>query len=84
MDFAAEPDRAEDGDFQTNSGLADKVVKQLVSNNISPEIVIEPTCGKGNFIIVSLSNFLSIKKVFGIEIYKPYVWETKLNMLLIQ
>jgi len=76
-----EPDRAEYGDFQTNKDLANKVAKHLAKRNISPEIVIEPTCGKGNFIIASLSNFKAIKKVFGIEIYKPYVWETKFSIL---
>ena len=68
-------------DFQTNKDLAHKVVKQLSESNITPEIVIEPTCGKGNFIIASLTCFTSIKKLFGIEIYKPYVWETKFNIL---
>lgn len=76
-----EPDRAEYGDFQTNKDLAFKVAKRLSDKNISPEIVIEPTCGKGNFIIASLSCFKSIKKVFGIEIYKPYVWEAKFSIV---
>jgi len=76
-----EPDRAEYGDFQTNKDLANKVAKHLAKREISPEIVIEPTCGKGNFIIASLSNFNTVKKVFGIEIYKPYVWETKFSIL---
>lgn len=76
-----EPDRAEYGDFQTNKDLANKVAKHLTKRNISPEIVIEPTCGKGNFIIASLSNFKAVKKVFGFEIYKPYVWETKFSIL---
>lgn len=77
----SEPDRAEYGDFQTNSDLANKVTLHLASKNISPEIVIEPTCGKGNFIIASLRNFKDIKNVFGVEIYKPYVWETKFKIL---
>jgi len=76
-----EPDRAEYGDFQTNKDLANKIAKHLAKRNISPEIVIEPTCGKGNFIIASLSNFKEVKKIFGIEIYKPYVWETKFSIL---
>lgn len=76
-----EPDRAEYGDFQTNKDLANKVAKHLAKREISPEIVIEPTCGKGNFIVASLSNFNTVKKVFGIEIYKPYVWETKFSIL---
>ena len=81
VNLVEEPDRAEYGDFQTNKDLADKIAKYLSSRNISPEIVIEPTCGKGNFIIASLSNFKALKKVFGIEIYKPYVWETKFSIL---
>ena len=76
-----EPDRAEYGDFQTNKDLANKVTTHLANRDISPEIIIEPTCGKGNFIIASLSDFKAIKKVFGIEIYKPYVWETKFSIL---
>ena len=76
-----EPDRAVYGDFQTNSDLANKVTLHLASKNISPEVVIEPTCGKGNFIIASLHNFKNIKNVFGVEIYKPYVWETKFNIV---
>lgn len=81
IDVVEESDRAEYGDFQTNLNLADKVANLLSSRDISPEIVIEPTCGKGNFIIASLSNFKTLKKVFGIEIYRPYIWETKFNIL---
>lgn len=76
-----ESDRTEYGDFQTNSDLANKVTLHLASKRISPEVVIEPTCGKGNFIIASLRNFKNIKTVFGVEIYKPYVWETKFSIV---
>lgn len=81
LNLVEEPDRAEYGDFQTNKDLANKVAKHLAKRDISPEIIVEPTCGKGNFIIASLSNFKAIKKVFGIEIYKPYVWETKFSII---
>jgi len=81
QNIVEEPDRAEYGDFQTNSDLANKVTLHLVSKKISPEVVIEPTCGKGNFIIASLHNFKDIKNIFGVEIYKPYVWETKFNVI---
>ena len=76
-----EPDRAEYGDFQTNANLANNVTLHLASRSISPDLVIEPTCGKGNFIIASLANFKNIKKVLGVEIFKPYVWETKFNII---
>lgn len=76
-----EPDRAEYGDFQTNEYLADKVILHLISKNVSPEIIVEPTCGKGNFIIASLKSFKNIQNIYGIEIYKPYVWETKFSIV---
>jgi len=76
-----DPDRAEYGDFQTNEDLANKVTLYLAVKNISPQIVVEPTCGKGNFIIASLRNFSAIRNIFGVEIYKPYVWETKFSII---
>lgn len=77
----SEPDRAEYGDFQTNSHLANEITLFLKTRGVSPEVVIEPTCGKGNFIIASLGNFNHLQTVFGIEIYKPYVWECKFNII---
>ncbi|TAF76849.1 MAG: hypothetical protein EAZ53_03230 [Bacteroidetes bacterium] len=79
--IVSKPDRAEYGDFQTNEDLAKKVALFLNSKTVNPQIIIEPTCGKGNFIIASLSTFPTIEYVFGIEIYKPYVWETKFNII---
>ncbi|HED36853.1 MAG TPA: hypothetical protein ENI76_01195, partial [Ignavibacteria bacterium] len=76
-----EPDRAEYGDFQTDRNLSDNICSVLKKSDINPEIILEPTCGKGNFIISSLNTFDNIKYVYGIEIYKPYVWETKFAIL---
>ncbi len=76
-----EPDRAEYGDFQTNRNLSDNICNLLKNQNTEPEIIIEPTCGKGNFIISSLKTFENIKYIYGVEIYKPYVWETKFAIL---
>lgn len=75
--IVSEPDRTEYGDFQTNNKLSDNVCKFLKKQNVSPEIIIEPTCGKGNFIISCLNTFNNVKFIYGVEIYKPYVWETK-------
>lgn len=76
-----DPDRAEYGDFQTNIELANNIALHLTTKDISPEIIVEPTCGKGNFIVASLKYFNGVKKIYGIEIYKPYVWESKFNIL---
>ncbi|MDH6389663.1 hypothetical protein M2480_000628 [Parabacteroides sp. PFB2-12] len=80
-DIVAEQDRTEYGDFQTNSNLANEVTLFLKTRGVSPEVVIEPTCGKGNFIIASLKNFNCLQTVLGIEIYKPYVWECKFSIV---
>jgi len=74
-------DRTEYGDFQTNENLSNNICNLLKEENISPEIILEPTCGKGNFIISSLKVFKDIKYIYGIEIYKPYIWETKFSIL---
>ena len=76
-----EEDRAEYGDFQTNSHLAITVAKYLSTKIDEPGVVIEPTCGKGNFIVAALKTFKNLKKVYGIEIHRPYVWETKFSIL---
>ncbi|NCU36792.1 hypothetical protein EOM75_12390 [Candidatus Falkowbacteria bacterium] len=79
--YVSEIDRTEYGDFQTNLVLANKITFHLRSKNISPEVIIEPTCGIGNFIIASLMHFDNVKSIFGVEIYKPYVWECKFNII---
>ncbi len=59
------------GDFQTPLNLAESLVELLKSKEISPEIIIEPTCGKGS-ILVSACNTFKAKKALGIEIQKQY------------
>lgn len=81
QNVVSEPDRTEYGDFQTNLGLAGKIAFHLTSKDISPKIVIEPTCGKGNFILSLLKYFDNIETIIGVEIYKPYVWECKFNII---
>lgn len=76
-----EPKRRAYGDFQTNEGLADKIVQYLFEQGKSPRFLIEPTCGKGRFIIAALKRFQKLKRVVGIEIYYPYIWETKFAIL---
>lgn len=79
--IVSEPDRREYGDFQTNRELAIQVAKYAFEINEEIEFVLEPTCGKGNFLIACISQFKKLKKVVGVEIYKPYVWKTKFGIL---
>lgn len=76
-----EPDRREYGDFQTNKTLALRVSKYAFNKNPEVEFLLEPTCGKGNFLLACISQFKNLKKVVGVEIYKPYVWKTKFGIL---
>lgn len=78
-----EPSRREYGDFQTNQKLALNSVEYILSktNQKSYDFVLEPTCGKGNFILAALSKIHDLKKIVGVEIYQPYVWETKFKVL---
>lgn len=79
--IVTKPDRKEYGDFQTNKELAIEVAKYAFDFNEDIEFVLEPTCGKGNFLIACISKFKNLKKVVGVEIYKPYVWKTKFGIL---
>lgn len=79
--FCIAEDRGEYGDFQTNMALTNAVTKVLLKKNVTPDIVIEPTCGKGNFIMAALESFPSTKQIIGIEIHEPYVWQCKFNIL---
>ncbi len=73
--------RIEYGDFQTNLDLSNEICLLLKKQNITPEVIIEPTCGTGSFIISCLNTFKDIKYIFAGEIYKPYVWATKFAIL---
>jgi hypothetical protein len=79
----AETDRREYGDFQTNFELAIKFVDYMKTSSdiYSIDFILEPTCGKGNFILAALEKISGIKRIVGIEIHQPYIWETKFKIL---
>ena len=79
--IVSEPDRRGYGDFQTNQFLAQKIAEYAFSKSNDFEFVLEPTCGKGNFLLASIKQSKTLKKVVGVEIYQPYVWETKFKIL---
>ncbi len=72
---------AEFGDFQTNQELADLLVEQYIDTNFDPDIILEPTCGRGNFILSAIKRFKNIKNIIGIEINEYHTYYAKLNIL---
>ena len=81
QDFVPNIQSREYGDFQTNLGLTKDIITYILTKNNNFEFLIEPTCGKGNFILSSLNNIKTLKKVVGIEINETYFWITKLKIL---
>ena len=65
------------GDFQTNQAFAEVVCRLLKNSKINPDIIIEPTCGEGSFIIASLRTFDNIKEIIGIELQEKHVLTSK-------
>ncbi|MEW6097018.1 MAG: methyltransferase [bacterium] len=69
------------GDFQTPIYLTDKICKYLVDTGFAPDIVIEPTCGEGNFVISAIKIFPALKYIYCIDVQSKYEWLFKLNIL---
>ncbi|MEH2042468.1 class I SAM-dependent methyltransferase [Nostoc sp.] len=75
--------KAEYGDFQTPSELAEKICHKLLELDVIPDVIVEPTCGIGNFIQAAANSFPSASKIIGLEINQDYIQEiSKNNQLL--
>jgi len=79
--IVSEPHRRQYGDYQTNKDLADNVVKYALDKFEDIEFLLEPTCGRGSFIVAALKRIKGLKKIVGVEIFLPYVVETKFKIL---
>ena len=59
------------GDYQTPQEFTDMVCNYLLKDrHIRPRVVVEPTCGKGNFLNSSLK--FDAEQYYGIELQKEY------------
>jgi hypothetical protein len=65
--------KIEYGDFQTPRELADAVVIFLRDAGISPSVIVEPTCGLGNFVLAATQGFPTVRQVFAYDIKQDYV-----------
>ena len=73
MKSSARQTKIEYGDFQTPLDLANCVCQKLGILGISPDTIIEPTCGVGAFIEASAHHFLNAKKIIGVEVNETYL-----------
>lgn len=72
------------GDFQTPKRLTKQVIELLSEDISTPEIIIEPTCGLGNFIDESYLKWSNKPQYIGFEINNKYCIETKKRFLKYQ
>ena len=49
------------GDFQTPIPLTDRICRYISSKGFKPQILIEPTCGMGNFVFSAIKYFPTLK-----------------------
>lgn len=61
------------GDWQTPYALARSICTRLKAQGLAPTTIVEPTCGVGHFIRAALDVFDTVKTVYAIELYAPYI-----------
>lgn len=66
--------KVEFGDFQTPPALALFVCEHLAAAGFSPDVVIEPTCGVGAFVLAAAAQFPRAE-IHGYEINTAYLEE---------
>ena len=66
------------GDFQTPLELARQVCSQLDRQGVKPVSVVEPTCGKGNFLLAALEAFPTITNAVGVDINARHIERARL------
>lgn len=69
---------AEFGDFQTPPELARQVCSLLVDAGVAPASVLEPTCGRGSFLLAALDRFESSNTCLGADINPNYIAEVEM------
>jgi len=73
--------KIEFGDFQTPIELARQVCSLLSQQGLEPKSILEPTCGKGNFIVSAFEFFPYVSNIIGIDINPDYIRLAKSSLL---
>ena len=72
--------KAEFGDFQTPIELTRKVCSMLFRHGLQPISILEPTCGKGSFIVAALESFPCVRNIVGIDINTEHIHTARLSI----
>lgn len=65
------------GDFQTPITLAEEVTRFLRAKGSRPDVLVEPTCGFGNFVTAAVSEFGSVREVYAFDLNQQYISRVK-------
>ncbi len=71
--MTATKQRIEFGDWQTPLDLAQQVCERLARMGVDPDVIVEPTCGLGAFVVAAAGTFSNAKHIHGFEINPAYV-----------
>lgn len=66
-------DKWEYGDFQTPPPLAEVAIATLQRSGFNPKTVLEPTCGKGAFLLAAIQAFPKVARFVGVDINSQYL-----------
>jgi len=69
------------GEYQTPIRLTDQICKYLKGLNFHPEVIFEPTCGVGTFILSAIDNFPTLKHVYCLDLQRKNEVFFKLHVL---
>lgn len=70
------------GDFQTPEHLSLKICQYLRESGLSPDTIVEPTCGVGSFIFSAFTSFPETKLFYAVEAQERYEWDFKIAILV--
>ncbi|MFZ5862011.1 MAG: SAM-dependent DNA methyltransferase [Nitrospirota bacterium] len=65
--------KVEFGDFQTPPDLAHEIAGFLRNSGETADVIVEPTCGRGNFVAAAMTSFPRAKAIYGFDINPQYV-----------
>ena len=65
--------RIEFGDFQTPLPLAREVCSVLRARGVAPAALVEPTCGRGHFVVAGLEVFPEVRQGVASDVNEAYL-----------